>query len=553
MLRNVSLSRIFNIDGARNVQKTSSVQFDECRNVVISLLKDIDAIRSLAYIIISSPMIVYEMGAETPPQQNALPLRTNRLTFQAAEPTQRFTEPSLQPSDEEETTGLQSIEISLTEQQLTDQLLFTSTSKMEMMGQVKGKHLDYEFDMRTEEITQSGILNHCRCCSDIDQILYQTLNYSVKGDYVTYEINTQNATINRSSGGAVSDIDSDQDVKQIIKAYAMTHMNKIAAALGKQLVFMADDFVSDMEIEQRAVTYADLISNLFGWTSRLPHMMINCFLRKDKLCVVQRGHEQNSIDLTNTSYSVPTIRKRIIRTFCSGSNDAHFTINEHSPARYYYDAPKNQSDDGKTTYTYNYVKGGIEGATYYYLHSSKTQNDDDSITTITYDYDSQNGVPVLRKETQTTSRKVNGKTQTETRVVEHDFLTPSQQFSLVTDEDGSNLGGAVGSHLPGFYCNKILLREEETRTVSETFIYGSPLIDTSFPVLEKTQELSAALRWLNRKVEETVSFDLYNYNHLIDFNDSISFGGNSYFLQSNVVQKTPFIVNKQSLSLVRWY
>ena len=172
----------------------------------------------------------------------------------------------MQPSDEEETTGLQSIEIGLTEQQLTDQFLFATTSKMEIMGQVSGKHLDYEFDMRVEEITQSGILNHCRCCSDIDQILYQTLNYSVKGDYVTYEINTQNATINRSSGGAVSDIDSDQDVKQIIKAYAMTHMNKIAAALGKQLVFMADDFVSDMEIEQRAVTYADLISNLFGWT-----------------------------------------------------------------------------------------------------------------------------------------------------------------------------------------------------------------------------------------------------------------------------------------------
>ena len=81
------------------------------------------------------------------------------------------------------------------------------------------------------------------------------------------------------------------------------------------------------------------------------------------------------------------------------------------------------------------------------------------------------------------------------------------------------------------------------------------MIDTSFPVYgnDTLAKISSAIRWLNRKTQETVSFDLYDYPHVVDFLDKIIFNGNEYFLQSNIVSKTPRIVNKQSLTLVRWY
>ena len=92
--------------------------------------------------------------------------------------------------------------------------------------------------------------------------------------------------------------------------------------------------------------------------------------------------------------------------------------------------------------------------------------------------------------------------------------------------------------------------EKESVTLS-----GIALYDSSFPVsgAEKLIELTAALKWLNRKTQETISMDIYDYPHVIDFNDRIIFNGATYFLESNTVVKTPRIVNKQSVQLVRWY
>jgi len=86
-------------------------------------------------------------------------------------------------------------------------------------------------------------------------------------------------------------------------------------------------------------------------------------------------------------------------------------------------------------------------------------------------------------------------------------------------------------------------------------IPGNPLIDTSFPVVgnDTLAKLSSEIIWLNRKTQETISFDIYDYLHVIDFNDRIIFAGNEYFLEDNTVTKNPKIVNKQSVQLVRWY
>lgn len=96
---------------------------------------------------------------------------------------------------------------------------------------------------------------------------------------------------------------------------------------------------------------------------------------------------------------------------------------------------------------------------------------------------------------------------------------------------------------------------DETYTMT---FYGLSLVDTSFPIsqkgsMEKLQQVTDALRNLNRKTKETVNVTLYNFEHLIDFNDKVILNGATYFLASNTTTTNQRIKFEQKLSLVRWY
>ena len=90
----------------------------------------------------------------------------------------------------------------------------------------------------------------------------------------------------------------------------------------------------------------------------------------------------------------------------------------------------------------------------------------------------------------------------------------------------------------------------------------SAIIDDSFPVRESEikDALNAALRWLHRKIQETVTLDLIarvdngipSINHIVDFTERIKFDGNEYFLVSNRITFTPRKLI-QNLQLIRWY
>ena len=70
------------------------------------------------------------------------------------------------PAAVDNTVGLQSIEISLSEQQLTDNISFVGVVPFDIMFPVQGQYLDYVFDMRVERVQQHGILYSCDCCVD---------------------------------------------------------------------------------------------------------------------------------------------------------------------------------------------------------------------------------------------------------------------------------------------------------------------------------------------------------------------------------------------------
>ena len=66
------------------------------------------------------------------------------------------------------------------------------------------------------------------------------------------------------------------------------------------------------------------------------------------------------------------------------------------------------------------------------------------------------------------------------------------------------------------------------------------------------QNYISQIKWLNRRIKETVSMEIYNYGHVIDFSERVKFRGNTYYLVSNTVTQTTREL-KQTINLVRWY
>ena len=89
----------------------------------------------------------------------------------------------------------------------------------------------------------------------------------------------------------------------------------------------------------------------------------------------------------------------------------------------------------------------------------------------------------------------------------------------------------------------------------------APIADISFPVREFNllKTLTAALLWLNRKIQKTVTLDLIanivdgvpEINHIVDFTERVKLDGEEYFLVSNKIAFTPFKLI-QKLQLIRW-
>jgi len=93
----------------------------------------------------------------------------------------------------------------------------------------------------------------------------------------------------------------------------------IAEALG--LNFKAkenalfDDFLSTILMDDMGgVTYNDLVRDIFDWSARIPHKMINVCIRNNQIFFIERGREPNMIDISAAEKSEPIITCELVRT-----------------------------------------------------------------------------------------------------------------------------------------------------------------------------------------------------------------------------------------------
>ena len=159
-----------------------------------------------------------------------------------------------------------------------------------------------------------------------------------------------------------------------------------------------------------------------------------------------------------------------------------------------------------------------------------------------------------------------------------------------TDNKGNtSTSGNRGDDRPSPYDDNIstesLIDNEYDTTKAYRDIDGLTLFDTSFPIQNISREkfdnlppvdiinlpddvrdsidtakgtgrlieLTEKIKWLNRKIKETVFISVYDVPHIIDFNDRVRLWGNEYYLVENIAKSHAHLRNEQNLTLVRWF
>lgn len=398
---------------------------------------------------------------------------------------------------------------------------------------ITGRILDFPYRMYAYEVDFTGLIHKVTGMYDIDKLLYTPF---------TYGANTSMT--------------------------AKDHAKQIAHRLGKSLDIHIDDFYPSDTYAGTGATIQNLASSLFGWAGNLPQRWINVFIRGETLHIIQRGHEPNTVDITATHHTRPEINRKILRSVWSGRgngsahNRAQLTPLGFTGTIRFGDAECSYNN-GYLTRSVVALPHGEEVTTYdydydhYVTHKSVTAPDYTAETS--YSYADTGGDKYLATEdTVTTDKRTYHTTHT---LVQHVYLGNGfYGTSHYTDDvlDSS----VVSNGKPGGKASQFTIDQSNLGLGGKTAHYPknndnrftSALFDTEFPIknTDMLKQLTRDIEWLDRKTEETVSMDIWQYSHVIDFTDKVVFNGNTYYLESNNVTQTPTEV-KQSIVLKRWY
>ena len=543
---------------------------------------------------------------------------------------------NLLPIDTPQTEGIQSISISITAGQLVDRLSVVTVNNIDILHAVQGQVLDYVYNYRVESFSKRGILSTCQCCSNLDNLLYAQIAYKLQkqnwngGTYVKQK-NSDDSSTPRPGQTIITYRDETEIEKPTVAASA--HVQATASRLGLIPVMFFDNFQSTVEIEQEGVTYQDIISEVFNWSSRVPHKLINIFIRNNFLFVVQRGCEPHTFDLSAADIGKDiTIQRQLVRTSFGVTRKTTADLARNNGGRNWHwepvlgnELPEDEQQDDEeeeeeeeeeedTTPARNLPRSvhtyedGVATDIYYQYDDDGNLTKTETIVTsdsfsskvvVENTYTTRNGEKLLKMEQTLEYEWANGNWQIVNRkTINHEYTTVGQQHVSSVSDDGSINGSLTTSarrnDKPTPFNDKMNQQQNkndphyivedngqlfigngwgvytyvdgrkieivgyqqvfddddiETGTLEEVQLY-----DSSFPVDDaKARSITSALRWLNRKIQETVTLDVYNFNHVFDLRDKIIFQGNTYHLQSNNFTKNPNIVNQQSLELIRWY
>ena len=547
--------------------------------------------------------------------------------------------------------GVTDINITLSEKTLSDNFQFDiAACSVEINEAVQGYLLDYPFSFLVEETNQTELVQSVKGRYSIDDLLYTwfhipTAKITLDGE--EYEV----------PGGRI--VKGKNDSFVFIYPTASEVVIRVAHYFGMlPVVSLLTDFEPSNLEGDDMITYSDLLNSVFGWTSILPHMQINVFIRGGILYCIQRGKEVSVFDITKLPHSRPTINKKFNRVLCHNPNKTDDDDDDddnrklfsgtieyngnHFSLSYQYNQgflskeqqnintgdvtqgegisrPLSTSSDTEWTTTnanisteYTYTTFGTTEASFEQYVATKSVNN----TTIQTHGTGSKTAEATKIKTETFTTYHYAKTSSAdsgdseiylvaeyetSQSVEYENNPNSDhisQWEKVSEEihtketfhapigngwygqvvyldgafQGANLSqGKPGNRISPYTVNAFQNKNTQIITKPTTSDDDatdplekelSTIEDSSFPVrgdsMKKT--LNAALRWLHRRIEETVTVDLTSrivdgvpeINHIVDFTERVKLDGAEYFLVSNKISFTPRKLI-QKLTLIRWY
>lgn len=461
----------------------------------------------------------------------------------------------------EQAAGLTAIDISMVEADLTDALSFSTAGiQNELLQEYHGTYLDYEYSVMSEQVKADGIRQDVQCAVDRDITLNQTYRY--KG----------------------YDLEPWESEERKVPWSARKHVETIAGMIGKSAYIRLDDFTLENNIEDSSINLQSVMSNLFSWTLLIPTMAVMSFIRGGTLYVVQRGNELQQYTIDGLDYTRPIITKSILRTdrfdWDDVARDGRL-LKEGTYSEDFWKEPTERLNPGQRHSTHSTQNTYDDD---WNITKKVVQNDDGTITTIEYEYETNGRKKYLKKQTETTQRRgvtttdesgVNvdrGGEVVDVKVTDYEYDGAGQYTAVRSDGDGNSYGyGGAGA---GYgrksntitdwdkgrpeWVNAIAVQAWQRVYNNDAEYYVSAELErirSLFPVSDKLWAIQLAHTYENMNLwtEESVTMDIYGFDHVLSFTDRISFNGNLYFLRSNSVHQDTRIVNRQSVELVRWY
>ena len=453
--------------------------------------------------------------------------------------------------------GIRSFSMVLGELTLSDTFQLETVQPMNIDDEVQGQIFDYHFHFLVEETSQRDLVQTVKGMYSKDALLYTAINATVS------ELN--------------------------VSFYA----RQIATALGLEVNMVCDDFIPSQNFENVGMTYQDMISALFGWTSKLPQRQINVFIRGNTLNIIQRGLEKSVVDISDWPHSRPTIERKLVRSIWHSNNNedpdnqAHNEEDDapvpftgtisHEDISYTYEdgyLVREKNEDGETSYSYQNEydhKGNLTGK---YVSRKETRNKDGSMSEVEYVYAATaNNIYLFKERERSKEPKDTPSYMDEWDSERITYHAPIGYgwYATTVYEDGERVGSSLSQGAPGGKASQYTIDQSALGLGSHyssyydedgAYVPFSSLIDTEFPVIgdEYLWILTKAIEWLNRKVQETVTIEIHanirdgvpDVEHIVDFTERIRFDGNEYFLVSNSVELNPRSL-KQTIKMTRWY
>ena len=453
--------------------------------------------------------------------------------------------------------GIRSFSMVLGELTLSDTFQLETVQPMNIDDEVQGQIFDYRFHFLVEETSQRDLIQTVKGMYSKDALLYTAINATVSELNVSY------------------------------------YARQIATALGMELNMVCDDFIPSQNFENAGMTYQDMISALFGWTSKLPQRQINVFIRGNTFNIIQRGLEKSVVDISDWPHSRPTIERKLVRSIWHSNNNedpnnqAHNEEDDapvpftgtisHEDISYTYEdgyLVREKNEDGETSYSYQNEydhKGNLTGK---YVSRKETRNKDGSMSEVEYVYAATANNIYLFKERERSKEpkdKPSYMDEWDSERITYHAPIGYGWYATTVYEDGERVGSSLSQGAPGGKASQYTIDQSALGLGSHyssyydedgAYVPFSSLIDTEFPVIgdEYLWILTKAIEWLNRKVQETVTVEIHanirdgvpDVEHIVDFTERIRFDGNEYFLMANSVELNPRSL-RQVIKMTRWY